>query len=73
MRRLRWPTHERMLPKHPYRDSALIYAGLAVLVVVVALLTGASIVKAVIAAIAAFLVATLYSWWRLRSGNRTSR
>ena len=38
MKRLRWepPEAERRLPKHPYRDSALLYGALAIIVVVVA-------------------------------------
>ena len=35
MRRLRWPSHEASLPSHPYRDSAIIYACLAAIIVVI--------------------------------------
>jgi hypothetical protein len=71
MKRLRWQAYERTLPKHPYRDSALIYGGLAVLVVVFAAATGGNVVKAVVWGGAAFVVATLYSWWRVREKLRS--
>jgi uncharacterized membrane protein YdbT with pleckstrin-like domain len=56
------------VPKHPYRDSALLYGVLAVLVVVVAAATGGGIGRAIAVAGAVFLVATLWSWrtWRNR-------
>ena len=70
MRKLLWHVQERSLPKHPYRDSALIYGGLAALVVVIAAATGGNLVKAVIVAGVAFVAATLYSWWRVRERLR---
>ena len=70
MKRLRWDTPRPVgsVPKHPYRDSALVYAGLASLVVVLALVTGGSIVRALVAAALVFVAATLWSWrmWRNR-------
>jgi hypothetical protein len=70
MKRLSWdsPRRDRSVPKHPYRDSALVYAGLAALVVVLALITGGSIVRALVAAAFVFVAATLWSWriWRNR-------
>ena len=69
MKRLRWdaPT-ERTLPKRPYRDTVLVYGGMAVLVVVIALLTGGGFVRAVVFAGVFFVVAVLWSWrnWRNR-------
>jgi len=70
MRRLRWPSHDAALPKHPYRDSAIIYGCLAGAVVVIAALAGKSLVKATVAAVAFFVAATLYSWWRVREKLR---
>jgi membrane protein implicated in regulation of membrane protease activity len=79
MRRLRWETPRRRadssLPKRPYRDSALVYGGMAVVVVVIATLTGGSFVNAVLIAAAFFIVATLWSWrnWRNRLRAEQSR
>jgi Flp pilus assembly protein TadB len=53
-------------PKRPFRDSAIFYAILACLVVGVAVVTGASVLRAVIVAVAFFVFATGYSWWRFR-------
>ena len=70
-------------PRHPYRDSALFYAFLAVMIVVVTALTNGNLfpgdvegkagvfrwigrIGAVPVAAAFFLVATAFSWWRLR-------
>jgi hypothetical protein len=70
MKRLSWDSPRRggSVPKHPYRDSALVYAGLAALVVVLALVTGGSVVRALVAAAFVFVGATLWSWriWRNR-------
>jgi membrane protein implicated in regulation of membrane protease activity len=52
------------VPKHPYRDTAILYGILAGLVVVFAAVTGYhNLVKAVIVAVAVFFAATAYSWW----------
>jgi Flp pilus assembly protein TadB len=64
VRRLRWQFPEREIPKRPFRDSAIFYAVLAVLVVVVAVATGGSVLRAVAFAAAAFVLATAFSWWR---------
>ena len=53
-----------------YRDSAILYAVLAVLVVVVAAITGGDIVQAVILAVAAFVVAMAWTWWRFRARSQ---
>jgi hypothetical protein len=66
MKKLRWQFPERELPKHPYRDSALVYAFLAGIVVLVAVLTGGSLERALLIAGVAFVIATVYSWWRWR-------
>lgn len=74
MKRLRWDSLDRHtpFPKHPYRDTALVYAALAVLVVVIALATGGGLVRALITAALVFVVATLWSWrlWRNRLRER---
>jgi hypothetical protein len=58
---------ERRKSKHPYRDSALAYAVLGVLVVVFAYATGSGLLKSFAGGTAAFLLATAWTWWRLRS------
>jgi membrane protein implicated in regulation of membrane protease activity len=52
---------------HPYRDSALAYAGLGALVVAFASLTGSGLVKSFAGGAAAFVLATAWTWWRMRS------
>jgi hypothetical protein len=58
---------ERPRSAHPYRDSALAYAGLGALVVAFAFLTGSSVLKSFAGGAAAFVLATAWTWWRLRS------
>jgi len=74
VKRLRWdaPT-DRTLPKRPYRDTVLVYGGMAVLVVVIALLTGGGFVRAIVFAGVFFVVATLWSWRNWRNRLRTEQ
>jgi hypothetical protein len=68
-RRLRWDAPaERPIPKHPYRDTALVYGGMAIVVVLIALATGGGLVRALAISGLFFVVATLWSWrnWRNR-------
>ena len=53
--------------KRPYRDSALVYGVFAVIVVVVAVVTGGRLLWAVVAAVGAFVFATLWTWRSLRA------
>jgi membrane protein implicated in regulation of membrane protease activity len=64
MRRRRARRHVAPLPKRPYRDSALLNAALAAVVVVFAWLTGGDVLKALGVGAAFFVVATAWSWWR---------
>jgi len=75
VKRLRWDTPDRTrpMPKHPYRDSALVYGGLAVLVVVIAVATGGGFVRALVYAIVVFLIATAWSWRSWRNREREER
>ena len=77
MKRLRWdsPDRGRPVPKHPYRDTAILYGVLAVLVVVIASATGGDAVNAAITALFVFIVATLWSWrtWRNRLREERAR
>jgi Flp pilus assembly protein TadB len=56
----------RRVSKRPFRDSALIYGAFAVIVIVVAVLTGGRVLWAVVLAVGAFLFAMLWTWRSLR-------
>ena len=70
MKRLRWEParRDRPMPKHPYRDTALVYAGLALVIVLLTVVTGGSVVRAIVVALFVYVAATLWSWriWRNR-------
>ena len=57
---------------HPYRDSAIAYGVLGALVVVLGYTTGSGLLKSVAGGVAAFVLATAWTWWRLRSRERTT-
>ena len=63
MKKLSWES-PRPVPRHPYRDTAILYAVLAGIVIGVTALTGGDLQRAVIIAVALFFGATAYSWWR---------
>lgn len=67
-RRLQWGLPESPPPKRPYRDTFVVYGVLAVVIVVMALLTGGSLGRALIFAAAFFVLATAYGLvhWRRR-------
>jgi nicotinamide riboside transporter PnuC len=52
--------------KRPFRDTALLYAGMAIVFVVLVFATGGNMVVAVPVALGCFLVATGYAWWKLK-------
>jgi hypothetical protein len=58
---------KRRKSTRPYRDSALAYAALGSLVVIFAYATGSSLLRSLGGGITAFVLATAYTWWRLRS------
>jgi hypothetical protein len=58
------PDRDRSLPAHPYRDSALVNAGLSAAVLGLAWATGGNLLRALLVAIAFFLIATGWNWWR---------
>ena len=66
-RRLQWDLPETPPPKHPYRDTLLVFAGLAVIVVLVAWATGGSVGQAVEVAIVFFVVASAWNVYRWRA------
>ena len=58
------------IPQHPYRDTAILYGVLAILLLVAAWLTGGDVGRAVVVAGAFFVVSTAWSWWRFRGRIR---
>ena len=67
---LRWEPPPSRLPRRPYRDSVLLYGAMAVLLVVVAAVTGGSIVRALVIGAFFFVAATAWSWKRWRDRLR---
>jgi hypothetical protein len=67
-RHLRWGLPEAPVPKHPYRDSMLVYGFFAALVVLLAWITGGSVAKAALIAVVVWVAATIWSIarWRQR-------
>ena len=65
------------LPKRPYRDTVAVNGGLAVVIILVAWITGGRLRNAVIIAAAFFVVATAWSFrvWRnkLREADAEAR
>jgi hypothetical protein len=59
-------------PPRPYRGSAILHAVLAVVILVVAVVSGGDLVKALLVAVAYFLVATGWAWFRFRQRERRS-
>jgi len=60
----------RPIPAHPYRDTALVYAGMGVVLVIVASLTGGQALRAIVAALIFWVIATAWSWWGFRKRIR---
>ena len=58
------------IPKRPFRDSALFYAGIAIVFVAIVGLTGGSVLVAIPVALGCFLIATGYAWWKFRQRLR---
>ena len=53
-------------PRNAYRGSAILHGVLAVVILAVAAISGGSLVRAVLVAVAYFVVATGWSWFRFR-------
>ena len=71
-RRLRWGTPDPPAPKHPYRDTLVVYAALALVVVLVAWATGGGLWRAIAVAVVFFVAATAWNTYRLRQRARKS-
>ena len=61
---------KRRRSAHPYRDSALAYGALGALVVVIAYLSGSGLVRSLAGGVSAAVLATAWTWWRMRSRER---
>ena len=61
---------DRAIPAHPYRDTAIVYGVMAVLLVVVAGVTGGNLGRAAVVGAAFWMAATSWSWWRFRGRIR---
>jgi membrane protein implicated in regulation of membrane protease activity len=68
-RRLQWELPERPPPKHPYRDTMLVYGAFAVIIVLLAWVTGGGVAKAALVAVIFFAVASAWNVyrWRIRA------
>jgi hypothetical protein len=64
VRTRRWETPDEPLPERPYRNTAILHAAFAGIIVLVAWATGGDLGKAVVVAVLFFLVATSWSFWR---------
>ncbi|MGH3003392.1 MAG: hypothetical protein ACRDM1_12170 [Gaiellaceae bacterium] len=69
-RRLRWEMPEPPPPKHPYRDTLLVYGALAILIVLVALATGGGFARSVLIAVVFFVLASAWNAYRWRTRSR---
>jgi membrane protein implicated in regulation of membrane protease activity len=58
------------MPKRPYRDTVLVYGGMAIVVVLAAWATGGDLLNAVLIAGLFFLIATAWTWRRFRERLR---
>jgi hypothetical protein len=65
---MRWDVPDTPPPKRPFRDSLIMYAVFAAIIVGVAWLTGGDVGKATGVAVFFFVVATGWSWlkWKQR-------
>ena len=65
-RRLDWGLPETPPPRHPYRDTLIIYGALAIVLVLIAWLTHGAVGKAAVVAGFFFVVASSWSLTRWR-------
>jgi hypothetical protein len=61
------PDEETPIPRRPFRDSAILYGVLSGIILIVGFLTGGGVTKTVVVAVAFFVVATGWSWWRFKA------
>ena len=70
MARRRSGVDERPLPARPYRDTVVVYGIMAVVLIVIAGVTGGNLLRAFAAGAAFFVLATAWSWWKFRTRIR---
>jgi len=63
---VKWDVPNVPESRRPMRDSLIIFGVLAILIVVIAMLTGGDLARALIAAVAVFVAANAWTWWRVR-------
>jgi uncharacterized protein (DUF697 family) len=61
---------KRRRSAHPYRDTALAYGALGALVVLIAYASGSGLAKSLAGGVTAAVLATAWTWWRMRSRER---
>jgi membrane protein implicated in regulation of membrane protease activity len=66
-RKLEWGGPPHKPTKRPYRDTFLVYGVLALIVVIIAWLTGGSLARAIVIALIFFGAASLWNVYRLRT------
>jgi membrane protein implicated in regulation of membrane protease activity len=69
-RRLQWRMPDSPPPKHPYRDTLLVYGVFAVIVVLLAWATGGDMVRAIVVAALFYVAASAWSVYRWRERLR---
>ncbi|HZT92596.1 MAG TPA: hypothetical protein VFA05_11205 [Gaiellaceae bacterium] len=72
-RLLRWGLPQAPPPAHPYRDSLIVFAALAALIVLVGWATGGDVGRAAIVAGVFFVAAFLYNVVRWRTRLHAAR
>ena len=71
-RRFEWGLPEAPPPKHPYRDTLLIYGALALVIVIVSWATGGHVARAFVIAVAFYVAASVWSIARWRTRLRAA-
>jgi hypothetical protein len=69
----RWDAPDDRPPQRPYRDTLVLHAVLAAVIVGGAVLTGGSLERGLVYAAIFFVLATAWSWWRWRERLEAER
>ena len=68
----RWDASPPAIPKRPYRDTVLVYGGMALIIVLVGALTGGGLLRSIVIAVLFFVTATAWNWRRFRRRLRSA-